>query len=186
LFVLTSYSAKAQYSFGVSLNYAIASDDLAKAANNGYGATFHTVYTFDEYLSAGLNVGYVTFTNKNSDSKVSPLINGNNLQIIPVTVNAKVYFGSINEKPGAKSAAENTVRPFFGVDLGWATANLQLLTGSKNYVVIAPQLGTDFKVSDNFKVCLNVIDNVMAYNRLNGGSDIISWYAVSLGGMYKF
>jgi hypothetical protein len=77
LISISSFTAKAQYSFGVSLNYALGTDDLAAGAKNGYGATLHANYDFSEYLMGSLNVGYVSFANQNNDSKISPMIDGN-------------------------------------------------------------------------------------------------------------
>ena len=188
LFFITTaaFTAKAQYNYGVTLNYAIAIDDLAKGVQNGYGATFHACYNFDEYVSGGINVGYVTFANKNSDSKVSPLIDGNSLNIIPVTASIKVYIASADDKPGAKQPSDNMCRPYFGLDFGWARGNVKLQTGSKDFVVIAPQFGLDFKISEQFKLRFSALDNVLIYNRLPGGSDILSYVGINVGGMYKF
>ena len=188
LFFITtaSFSAKAHANFGVTFNYAVAIDDLANGAKNGYGATFHACYNFDEYISAGLNVGYETFVNKNSDSKVSPLIDGKSLTLMPVTASIKVYIASSDDKPGAKQAEENKLRPFFGLDFGWATGNIVLQTGSKNFVVVAPQFGVDYKMSESFKLRLSAMDNVLIYNRLAGGSDILSYVGLNIGGMVKF
>lgn len=186
IFVLST-NMEAQNSFGVSANYSIAASELGQGAKNGFGATIHYIKAFDEYVSLGVSVGYVNFANKNTDSKISPLINGTALQIIPVTLDAKVYFGSIIEGPGEKKAAdEKTWRPFVGVDVGWATANMKLVTNSKNYFTGGPQIGVDYRVNDNFKIRFNVMDNLMIYNRLTYSYDIISWTSLNVGGIFKF
>lgn len=172
LFVLSSacLSLKAQNSIGATLNYGIANDDLGKAAKNGYGATLQARHHFDEYISAGIDVGYMTFENKKSDSKVSPMINGERLNVIPVTAVCELHFN--NEK----------LKPFFALDLGWAHANLLLPTGAKSFVIVAPQIGVDYTVSESFCLRLSVKDNVMIYNRLEGGSDLMSYVGINLGG----
>lgn len=183
---LTTYTAKAQYSFGATFNYAFATDDLAIGAKNGLGGTFHVCYTFSDYLEGSLNAGYVTFQNKNTDSKISPLIDGNSLYLIPVTLGVKVYIASADDKPGAKQPSENKWRPYFGLDLGWATGNLKLITDSKNYVVIAPQFGIDCKLSESFKLRFSAMNNLIIYNRLPAGSDVLSYVGLNVGGIIKF
>jgi hypothetical protein len=183
---MVTFTAKAQYNFGVSLNYAVATDDLAAGAKNGYGATLHANYDFSEYFTGCLNAGYVTFANKNSDSRVSPLIDGNSLYLIPVTVGVKVYVASFDDKPGAKQPSDNKWRPYFGFDLGWATGNLKLITDSKNYGVIAPQFGIDCKLSESVKLRFSAINNLIIYNRLPFGSDVLDYVAINIGGIFKF
>jgi len=183
---LVSFTAKAQYNFGASLNYAFATDDLAAGAKNGYGATFHASYDFSEYLMGGINVGYLTFANKNTDSKVSPMIDGNSLYFIPVTAGVKVYVASFDDKPGAKQPSDNKWRPYFGFDLGWATGNLKLSTDSKNYAVIAPQFGIDCKLSEGVKLRFSAVNNLIIYNRLAYGSDVLSFVGLNVGGIFKF
>jgi hypothetical protein len=186
LITVGAFQVKAQYNFGATFNYAWATDDLGAGAKNGFGGTFHASYNFSEYLSGGLNAGYVTFANKNTDSKVSPMIDGASLYLIPVTVGVKVYVASFDDKPGAKQPSDNKVRPYFGFDLGWATGNLKLITSSKNYAVIAPQFGIDFKVSEGMKIRLSAINNLIVYNRLAYGSDVLSYVGFNVGGIFKF
>ena len=186
LISLTAFTAKAQYDFGATLNYSFATDDLASGAKNGYGATLHASYNISEYLIAGLNAGFVTFANKNTDSKVSPLIDGNSLYLIPVTAGVKVYVASFDDKPGAKQPYDNKWRPYFGFDLGWATGNLKLETNSKNYAVIAPQFGIDCKLSEGVKLRFSAINNLIIYNRLAYGSDVLSYVSLNVGGIFKF
>ena len=187
LFVtIASYTAKAQYNFGATLTYAIATDDLGGGAKNGFGGTFHASYNFSEYLVGGINAGYLTFANKNNDSKISPLIDGSSLYLIPVTVGVKVYIASFDDKPGAKQPSDNKWRPYFGMDFGWATGNLKLTTESKNYAVIAPQFGIDCKLSESVKLRFSAINNLIIYNRLAYGSDVLSFVGINFGGIFKF
>ena len=169
-----SFSAKAQYSLGVTANYGIATDDLAKAANNAFGGTLQLRYHYDDYIKMGIDVGYISFGNKNTDSKVSPLIDGNKLNIIPVTAVFEVHFN--NKK----------LHPFMALDLGWAHANLNLITNSKNFGIVAPQFGLDYAVSDQFFLRASAKDNILVYNRLNSGSDLMSYVGINIGGYYKF
>ncbi len=174
LTAIASFSAKAQYSFGVSLNYAIAADELRPAANNGYGITLEGRKIIDEYVKVGVNVGYVTFANKKTDSKVSPLIDGDNLNIIPVTLTSMVYFN------------DTKLNPYISLDLGWATANMKLESGAKNFMMLAPGIGLDYTIAEQLSAQFFVKDNIMIYNRYKEGSDLLNFITINLGGTYKF
>jgi hypothetical protein len=182
LIAFASVSVKAQYSLGVTANYAIATDDLAKGANNGYGATIHGRYHFDEYFSMGIDAGYVTFENKKTDSKVSPLIDGDRLNIIPVVADFQITFNGM--KVNASSDAK--LSPFISLGLGWAYGNMKLVTESKSFFVMAPQFGLDYAVNDQLTFRLSAKDNILVYNRFVGGTDILSYVGINLGGYYKF
>lgn len=172
--LVAATTTKAQFSIGATATYALATDDLGNAAKNGYGGTLHLRYNIGELIKVGIDAGYVMFSNKNTDSKVSPLIDGNTLSIIPVTAAFQFYF------------TEDKWRPFMALDAGWAYANLNLVTGGKNYVMVAPQFGCDYTMSEQVSLRLSVKDNLMIYDRLAGGSDIISYLGFNLGAMYKF
>ncbi len=169
-----SFSAKAQYSLGFTANYGLATDDLAKAAKNAFGGTLQLRYHYDDYIKMGIDVGYISFENKNTDSKVSPLIDGNKLNILPITAVFEVHFNN------------NKFHPFMAIDLGWAYANLKLITNSKNFVIVAPQFGLDYAVSDQLFIRASVKDNILIYNRLNSGSDLMSYIGLNVGAYYKF
>ena len=187
LISISSYTAKAQFNFGISLNYAICTDDLTAGTKNGYGATFHANYDFSEYLMGCLNVGYVTFANQNNDSKISRMLNGKDLYLIPVTVGVKVYVASYDDKPGAKQPSDNKLRPYFGLDLGMATGNLNLVTGNAfQAAVIAPQFGVDYKLNESVKLRFSAINNLLIYNRLAYGSDVLDYVGINVGGILKF
>jgi hypothetical protein len=179
----TSLSVRAQYSLGLTANYAIATDDLAKGAKNGYGATLQGRYHFDEILSMGIDVGYITFENKKTDSKISPLIDGDRLNIIPVTASFQV---NLRSKKKSESDPDAKLSPLIGLDLGWATANMNLESGSKSYFAIAPQVGLDYALNDQMVLRFSAKDNVFIYKRLVGGTDILSYVGINLGGYYKF
>ena len=98
----------------------------------------------------------------------------------------KVYIASYDEKAGAKQSSENRWRPYFGLDLGWATGNLKWVTDSKNYAVIAPQFGIDCKLSEGVKLRFSAMNNLIIYNRLPYGSDVLSYVGLNVGGIFKF
>jgi len=184
--ILVAFRANSQWNYGATLNYSFPIDDLYKGANNGYCGKVHVFYTFDEYISAGITSGYMTFQNKNSDSKISPLIDGKSLNIIPVMGSFKVYLGSIDDRPGVEKKAENKLKVYLGLDVGWAYANLNLITNTKNCVIIEPALGMDYAIADHFCLRFCLTDDVIIYNRLNGGSDLLSFVGLSIGGVTKF
>jgi hypothetical protein len=182
LMAFASISVKAQNSLGVTGTYAIATDDLAKGAENGYGATLHWRHHVDEYFSMGINAGYVTFANKNTDSKISPLIDGDKLNIIPVTAAFQVTFNGMK----TSASSDSKLNPFIGLDLGWAYGNMKLVTESKSFFVMAPQIGLDYAVNDQLVFLLSAKDNILVYNRYVGGTDILSYVGINLGVYYKF
>ncbi|MEI6507102.1 MAG: OmpW family outer membrane protein [Bacteroidota bacterium] len=173
-FLSLSFTSKAQYSVGVTGNYMIPSSEFGSAAKPGFGATVEIRKIFSDIIKAGINIGYASFENKNSDSKISPLIDGKTLTIIPVTLSAQVYFN------------DNKFRPFIGLDLGWATANLKLTTDAKNYFIMAPQLGVEYKLSEQVFIHLTAKDNLMFYERTAHASDLMSMVGINFGLTYKF
>jgi hypothetical protein len=103
-----------------------------------------------------------------------------------VTLGVKVYVASPDEKQGAKQPSDNKWRPYFGLDLGMATGNLKLVTDSKLYAVIAPQFGVDCKLNESVKLRFSAINNLLIYNRLAYGSDVLDYVGLNIGGIFKF
>jgi outer membrane protein W len=117
----------------------------------------------DDYLRLNIGAGFysVPFKSLNIEGVQRPTSDAV-LNIIPVTLGAEFYFlGTKADKTPSK------VKPFLGVDLGWAYT-MQNETDlapamNRNNFILAPTFGVAYEMSDAFHLFAAARNNIIIY-----------------------
>jgi outer membrane protein W len=135
----------------------------------------------DDYLRVSLGAGYymVPFKSLNIDG-VQKEVSNVNLTLIPVTLGGQFFFGGIKWKP------------YISLDLGYVLTiqdkSAFTKAANRNNFIIAPALGINYMLSDDFALNLGVKNNVIIYQfrDIEDSNEAFQLLALELGINYKF
>ena len=152
-----------QMSLGINGEVALPMGTFSDVAGVGFGGTALFGYQIDPNLTLTGRVGYLTFSEKETDWPT--------WSAIPILVGARYYF-----------MPEGDMRVYGAAELGLYSVTLKAtvlgldISTSESDFGFAPTLGAQFKVGDNMN-----LDAHLNYSYISTEGDAINWIGLGVG-----
>lgn len=180
---------RAQYAVNLSYQFGLAGKDLYSGTmkNSIIGLNAKLAYLYDDYLRLNLGSGFyaIPYEKIMVDGVQTPVSDAT-LSVIPITVGAEFTF--IDQRPDAKQK----VKPYIGLDLGYAIVTLNETDAAPGYTkgnfILAPSFGATYQLTNEIMLNASVRNNYLVYEfkGLNEYYEIFSLLGINAGILYTF
>lgn len=165
------FAGNAQFKIGANLNVGIPTGDMSNYVGVGVGGTVTGLYSFTDHFAAGVQTGYLNFTEKDNS--------GITFSVIPVTAVAKYYFSASDFKP------------YVSADLGLYAQKAKSSAYMYGYTVTASATETDFGFAPalGFEYLLSKqisLDANAKYTNICASGSATTYFGINIGFVYKF